>query len=249
MKKFPATDFFSGPQLELAKAIERSDMEQVKRLAPRTDLNTPAKKNITMLFFALQEAMQRDPKRLAIVTELVKAGADPLQEVPDFGDPLGVMLNNPHPEFLRAMLDGGVSPSTLTGKGTPIIFFVASDSSFELLKLLVERGADVNRRDSLRNTPLYEALTGYDTAAVNYLLEHGATPNTYNFNGISFPRQLASQLDHVGPTSELGIKLVEIRDRTIRMGVKWPPETPQQIRARWGENAPRWLDDSKLPLP
>ncbi|MBB5498480.1 ankyrin repeat domain-containing protein [Paraburkholderia sp. MM5384-R2] len=248
MKKFPATDFFSGPQLELAQAIERGDMEQVRRLAPETDLNTPGRKNMTMLFFAFQEALQRDPHRLAVMSEVVKAGADPLQEVPNFGDPLGVMLNSSHPEFLRAMLDGGVDPN-LISEGTPIIFDVASDRKLGSLKLLVERGADVNRRDSLRNTSLYEALTGYDTGAVNYLLDHGANPNTYNINGISFPRQLESQIEHIGSTAESGVKLVEIRDRIIRMGVKWPPETPEQIKARWGANPPRRLDDSKHPLP
>ncbi|WP_233802381.1 ankyrin repeat domain-containing protein [Paraburkholderia sp. HP33-1] len=247
MKKFPATDFFSGPQLELAQAIARGDMEEVRRLAPKTDLNTPGRQNMTMLFFAFQEALQRDPHRLAIASEVVRAGADPLQEVPNFGDPLGVVLNSSHPEFLRAMLDGGVDPN-LISEDTPIIFDVASDRKLGSLRLLVERGADVNRRDSLRNTSLYEALTGYDTGAVNYLLDHGANPNTYNINGISFPSQLESQIEHVGSTSELGVKLVEIRDRIIKMGVKWPPETPEQIKARWGANPPRRLDDSKLPL-
>ncbi|MBC8726456.1 ankyrin repeat domain-containing protein [Paraburkholderia sp. 31.1] len=249
MKKFPATDFFSGPQLELARAIERGDMEQVRLLAPKTDLKTPGRKNMTMLFFAFQEALQRDPHRLAVMSEVVKAGADPLQEVPNFGDPLGVMLNSSHPEFLRAMLDGGVDPNTMIEGRRPIIFFVTSDRKLGSLKLLVERGADVNRRDSLRNTSLYEALTGYDTGAVNYLLDHGANPNTYNINGISFPRQLESQIKHAGPTSELGVKLVEIRDRIIKMDVKWPPETPEQIKARWGASSPRRLDDSRIPLP
>ena len=249
MKKFSATDFFSGPQLELAQAIERGDMVQVKQLAPKTDLNTPGRKNMTMLFFALQEALQRDPRRLAIATEVAEAGADPLQEVPNYGDPLGVVLNSPHPEFLRALLDAGID-SNFVYEGDPLIFHVASESTFGSLKLLVERGADVNKRDSLRNSALYEALKGYSLDQVEYLLDHGANPNTYNINGLSFPLALSRRIEDnaSAPESPAYKKLLEIRDRILKMGVKWPPETPEQIRARWGTNAPRQLDDSKVPL-
>ncbi|MGF6263107.1 hypothetical protein OKW49_004035 [Paraburkholderia youngii] len=251
MKKFPATDFFSGPQLELAQAIERGDMQQVRRLAPKTDLNTPGRKNMTMLFFAFQEALQLDPHRLAVMSEVVKAGADPLQEVPDFGDPLGVMLNSAQPEFLRAMLDGGVDPNTMIEGRRPIVFFVTSDRKSGSLKLLVERGADVNRRDSLRNSVLFEALMNNALDQIDYLLDHGANPSTYNINGVSFPFALSHDINRnaSAPDSPAYRKLVEIRDRIIRMGVKWPPETPEQIKARWGANPPRRLDDSKLPLP
>ncbi|MGF6294191.1 ankyrin repeat domain-containing protein [Paraburkholderia youngii] len=250
MKKFPATDFFSGPQLELAQAIERGDMEQVRRLAPKTDLNTPGRKNMTMLFFAFQEALQRDPHRLAVASQVVRAGADPLQAVPDFGSPLGVLLNSSHPEFLSAMLDGGVDPN-LVYKGDPLIFFVAGESTSASLKLLVERGADVNRRDSLRNSALFEALMNNALDQIDYLLDHGANPSTYNINGVSFPFALSHDINRNAPAPDSPAyrKLVEIRDRIIRMGVKWPPETPEQIKARWGANPPRRLDDSKLPLP
>jgi hypothetical protein len=250
MKKFPATDFFSGPQLELAQAIERGDMEQVKRLAPKTDLNTPGRKNMTMLFFALQGALQRDPKRLAIITEVVKSGADPGQKVPDFGNPLGVVLNSTYSEFLRALLDGGVNPNTMIEGRRPILFFVTTESTFDSLKLLVERGANVNNRDSLHNSALYQALVSYALDQIDYLLDHSANPNTYNINGLSFPQALSTRIadNTAAPHSVTYKKLIEIRDRIIKMGVKWPPETPEQIRARWGANAPRRLDDSKLPL-
>ncbi len=225
-------------------------MVQVKQLAPKTDLNTPGRKNMTMLFFALQEALQRDPRRLAIATEVVKAGADPLQEVPNYGDPLGVVLNSSHPEFLRALLDGGVDPNTMVEGRRPIIFLVSRESAFESLKLLVERGADVNMRDSLRNSTLYEALMSNALDQIDYLLDHGANPNTYNINGRSFPHALLRDINRnaSAPDSLTYKRLLEIRDRITKMGVKWPPETPEQIRARWGTNAPRRLDDSKVPL-
>jgi ankyrin repeat protein len=237
MKKFPATDFFSGQQLVLAQAIEDGDIHKVQQLAPATDLNTPGHKHITLLFFALQEALKRDPKQLAMITALVRAGANPQQQVPNLGSLLDVALNTPQPEFLRALLDGGLDPNTMIDGDEPILFCVAQEPTFESLKLLVERGADINRRDSLRNTALYEALAAYSLDQVDYLLDHGANPNTWNVNGLSFAAALSTRINinASAPDSITYKKLVEIRDRIIRLGVQWPPETPEQIRARWGE--------------
>jgi hypothetical protein len=248
-KEFPASDFFSGKQLELARAIERGDIHKVQQLAPLTNLNTPGRKKMTLLFFSVQEALQRNPTRLEIITVLVKAGADPLQEVPNFGDVLGVMLNSSHPEFLRALLDGGVDPNTMIEGRIPIIFFVTMESTLDSLKLLIARGADVNRRDSLRKTPLYEALMYDALDSVDYLLDHGANPNIYTINGISFPFMILRDIEKnsSAPNSITYKKLTEIRDRMIKMGVKWPPESPAQLRARWGDKE-GWVDDSKHPL-
>jgi hypothetical protein len=250
MKNFPAKDFFSGSQLTLAQAIENGDLAAVQALAPKTDLNTPGRKNMTMLFFAFQEALQRDPKQLEIMTALVKAGADIRHRVPSMGSVLGIAVNAEYPEYLHALLNAGIDPNTLLDGDTPLIFDAATARTFASLKLLLARGADINRRDSLRNTALFEALMNNGLDQIDYLLDHGANPNTYNINGVSFPFALSKDINRNAstPDSVTSRKLLEIRDRLIKMAVKWPPETPEQIRARWGANAPRRLDDSQLPL-
>ncbi|WP_207000178.1 ankyrin repeat domain-containing protein, partial [Trinickia mobilis] len=171
-------------------------------------------------------------------------------DVPNFGSALRVVLNSQPPEFLRTLLDAGVDPDTTTEAGTPIIFFVTKERTFESLKLLVARGANVDMRDSLRNTTLYEALTNRALDQIDYLLDHGANPNTYNINGLSFPYAISTRINRnaSAPESITYKKLTEIRDRIIKMGVKWPPESPEQIGARWGANAPKRLDDSQRPL-
>lgn len=57
--------------------------------------------------------------------------------------------------------------------------------SLPLVVMLVEQGADVNRRASIygHTTPLLEAVRGLDLEVVGYLLAHGADPNAGDDNG------------------------------------------------------------------
>jgi hypothetical protein len=77
-------DYFEGQQLEMAKAIYDGDKKQLDRMLPSANndvLNRPAKAEITLLFWAINNAIydKNTPERLQIITDLVKAGADPLQ--------------------------------------------------------------------------------------------------------------------------------------------------------------------------
>lgn len=83
MKTPAAEQFFSGPTLMLAQAIERGDAAEVDALARNVDLNKPGADDMTVLFFALQSAFGEKPVQLQIITQLVRAGADPLHRVED----------------------------------------------------------------------------------------------------------------------------------------------------------------------
>jgi len=57
--------------------------------------------------------------------------------------------------------------------------------SLPLVVMLVERGADVNKRASIygHTTPLLEAVHSLDLEVVEYLLAHGADPNAGDDDG------------------------------------------------------------------
>jgi hypothetical protein len=238
MKTPPAEKFFSGPTLMLAQAIEQGDAAEVDALIRTVDLNAPGAEDMTLLFFALQSAFGEKPAQLQIITRLVQAGADPLHRVEDLGSVLGVSLQAASPLYVKALLDGGVSPDTVEGT-TPILFKATREATFPTLKLLVERGADVNKRDSLGNTALMQGLTTMQLDQVDYLLAHGAKPDFVNINGVSFANQLQFQIGRQQEGSPAQRKMLEIRDRIVAMGVVWPPasrETQQErMRARGQE--------------
>ncbi|WP_041411988.1 ankyrin repeat domain-containing protein [Serratia sp. FGI94] len=226
MKKIEPGDYFTGQQLVLAKAIEAGDLERVKQLAPETDLNTPGEQDLTPLFFALNEAMYNDnpANRLEIITALVSAGADPLPQGRD--KPALWMAKASKDIWLKAMLDGGLSPNA-RDKDTdyPMIYETINAKTTDTLALLVMRGADINSRNSLGETPLTVAFFSSKFEHANYLLDHGADPNPVNKNGRSFAVLVQRRLNKSQPDTEYHQNCLRLRDKMIALGVKWPPET------------------------
>ena len=53
-RSYTATDFFQGPQLAMAEAIERNDMEALRQGVERgIDLHARGDRQITLMWFAL----------------------------------------------------------------------------------------------------------------------------------------------------------------------------------------------------
>jgi len=74
---------------------------------------------------------------------------------------------------LRAVLDGGLSPNAATSEGTTLLMMASAD--IEKVRLLVDRGADVNRAAKTGFTPLMVALNRRGASPVaRLLLDRGA---------------------------------------------------------------------------
>ncbi|WP_232251627.1 ankyrin repeat domain-containing protein [Serratia sp. MYb239] len=223
MKKIVPEEYFTGQQLVLAKAIEAGDLERVKQLAPETDLNTPGEQRLTPLFFAINEAMYNDnpANRLAIITALVSAGADPLPQGKN--SPALWMVRADKDIWLKAMLDGGLSTNARDkDNDEPIIHETMYAKTTDTLALLVMRGADVDARDSLGETPLMAAFYSNSFEHANYLLDHGADPNPVNKKGWVFASLVQKRLNKSQPDTEYHQKCLQLRDKMIARGVKWP---------------------------
>ncbi len=238
-KRINPSDYFVGNQLLLANAIRAREMDTIKRLIPQTDLNTPAKEDMTILFFALFETSNsKDPKSYEILTELVKAGADAVNhEVPPsqngfyLGSVWGLTLVRGNLTAIQALLDGGVHPdASCDGKtGSPSLFSVADEAHFETLKFLISRGANINLKDTLGNSLLSESMNGWQLDQTLYLLKQGTNPSTVNRLGVSFAWQLKSQIEKAA-NPETANKLDEIKALAIFKGMSWPPNAPVEER-------------------
>jgi uncharacterized protein len=217
LKKIEPEKYFTDSQLVLAKAIQSADREAILRLSKTTDLNTPGNEQFTLLFFALNEVMYNDnpQKRLDIVTELVRAGADPQQAQPNArGTPAQMMAMGDKDIWLKALLDGGLDPNSRDKLlHVPLIFSALSAKNTATLALLIERGADIDTRDILGDTPLVQAFFSNDFDKVYFLLGHGANPNPVNKQGLSFSQMLDRNLHQVKQGTEYYDRVVKLKEK------------------------------------
>lgn len=221
--------YFDTPQLQVAQAIATKQTQMIVELGRGIDLDSPGRDGMTLLFFALQHAIGENAEGLKAVSELVKAGANPFKKSGEFGSPIGIALGSSSPAFARAFLDGGVDPNSLIST-EPMIHVVARHHTFDTLKLLVERGADVNSRDSLNRSTMDRAFSNQQFDVVDYLLDQGADPNTFDVLGVSFAYSIKFALEREQAGTAAYNKMAEIRDRIIAMGVQWPPLDPPAMR-------------------
>lgn len=222
-------DYFSGQRLELAKAIEDGDVDEVKTLASGSDLNQPGKHDMTLLFWALGNAIndKKTSTHLEVITLLVEAGADPLQPRPQGkSSPAEFALKGDSADWINAMLDGGLSPDVKDKVfHEPIIFQSIKAKNTETLQAMLDRGADVNSTNSLGKTLVFDALDNQSYDHVILLLDRGADPAIKSKNGWSMSNALADALDRLKEGSEQYEKLNEIKETLIQKGGKWPPQS------------------------
>lgn len=224
-KRYPPEDFFSGPQLELARAIRDGNLDQVKSLAAHADLAAPGNQKATLLSFAVQEAIpvKADPAnvRFQIVSELVRDGAKPEQPFGENGANVAYLAARADtPNLLRALLAGGMSPDLRYDGDTPLLFATCKDALLPQMRMLVEHKADVNLRDSMKETALYEATRLRQWDVVDYLLGHGADPSVKNDNGLAYTKVLGDELQQTPKGSPQLGRIEAIHKRLAAAGVQ-----------------------------
>jgi hypothetical protein len=254
MKPMPAAKhFFEGPMLEVAQAIDAADAQKAYTLAKALGaerLNDFGNEGLTLLKYAGYKAVPETPQILLVVTALIKAGADPLlksKESSNSGSILSVAALRARsaagPAFLKAVLDGGVNPNVeeYYAAGEPYLFRFASQDTPDSLKLMVERGANVNARDVLGNSAIMEAIGVFAIDEVNYLLDRGADPKVVNNLGVSFAWKVYDKvLKQKDDPFKRYPKILALQERLIRAGVSWPPLSPKEMRKKLGIPEAEW---------
>jgi len=231
---YRAEEFFSGRQLEIARAINANDMALVRQLAPGTDLSAPGQKGMTLMWFAMPPGR---PNFEAVKT-LVALGVDPDKQIAQgIGSALDATIlprKDPNDQtgirLLQAMLDGGLSPNYKTKYQTSLLQRAAGAGygSLAAVQLLLERGADINARDSIGGTALTQAI-GTHPEIVLYLVNRGADANTNLTNGVTVGWSVYKRLERLAPGT-MRTQHEQLRDLMIKKGMKWPPDPPEVVR-------------------
>ena len=161
------------------------------------DPNKTNAANITALYLAAH----RGHDQLARL--LIRAGADvsiathPISSAYEPQSPLYIAAANHHTDVAKILLQHGADPNRRGSSSghTPLIRASSqyeSDASVELVRALLEAGADVNETNFDGRTALHRAASLGNTEIVRALLDAGANPNFYGVDGNS-PLSLARE--------------------------------------------------------
>ena len=163
-------------QDELQSAIERDDLEEVKKLAnSHVDLNHVLKNDCTPLTFAIEK------KRDAIIEYLINAGVNLNEEDNNLNVPilLAAQLQEWGVVQRLAMSGANVNVRDQDSYLTPL-HYVMNANEFDLADMLINKKAWVNARDFHGNTMLHLAASNGLMQCVRYLMSHGANLNIRN---------------------------------------------------------------------
>lgn len=131
----------SAANLDLVKAAERRDFDAVRKLAAAnpTDVNATSPDGSTALHWAAHwndlDAVRALLKAGAAANVANRYGSSPLSEAAALGNAA----------IVKALLDAGADPKTLTtDDGETVLMTAARAGNPEAVKALLDRGADVN---------------------------------------------------------------------------------------------------------
>ena len=87
---------------------------------------------------------------------------------------------------VRLLIDHGANVNLATKRRrTALLVAAMSDPSAEIVKLLIEKGADPKAVDFLKTTPLRAATLGNDTETIRMLIDAGVDVNAADLPGIT----------------------------------------------------------------
>ncbi len=120
---------------------------------------------------------------------LLAAGADPEYKEAALGrTPLWYAIRSGEPENLQLILNENVELNLLDNLGYTALAYAVADNTekqHELVKMLIEAGADPNLTAPDTNPPLIFAADQHDIPLVEYMIEHGADPNIKDMHGLT----------------------------------------------------------------
>jgi ankyrin repeat protein len=168
--------FKGGPVIELALAAEAGDLDRVRQLIQLgADVKEVGQQGMTVTHYALR-ARKNAPQ---VMDALLRAGADPISPLSS-GDTVpryAVVRDHADPLVVQVLLDHGLSPNWRPAEGgytrQSLLMAAVGGRNLPVLKLLVQRGAELNYLHPISGSALHLALNGTDFFMAAFLVESG----------------------------------------------------------------------------
>lgn len=229
-----ASELFEPPVVAVLESIQKGDESAARhQLSQGVNLNIQGKEGVTPLLWLIYETKDKKAATLAL-----KLGVDPNYK-DGFGDSaVNSVAGAKDPDWLRIILDAGGDPNAIGRRGQPAIFSAINEQRWIDIKLLLEKGADLNLEDqNKRNSALYAAYVN-EYEIVYWLIEQGASFDTYSSTGSSLAWRVHDSLSIMSPKSPHYPWALKVKQLLLERGVKFPPLSPTEVRERWEKGLP-----------
>ena len=135
-----------------------------------------------------------------IIHELLKLGANPNLTTTSQSTPFQqVVCQSKNLDLMSLMVSYGARYDYVNSSGVTLLHFAAYNLNLEIMRKLLENGAEPNALDKIKNSPLHCVFLAKDekyiVEAIKELVSHGADINTQNKKGKT-PLHRATKLDN-----------------------------------------------------
>ena len=184
--------YFTGSALkDMGAAVVQADTATLRKIAPTVDINAVGTGGRTLLGLAVEQIYEaKTPQHVLaeveVVRTLIALGAKPASG-------MDTALKLDDPTVLGELLAAGADPNQLLSPGHPIVFSWLSVMPLANLRLLIDRGLNVNVTEY--KTPLaLEAALKRRWDLVALLAEHGADIRAPRPDGRTIAEEVTNRL-------------------------------------------------------
>jgi ankyrin repeat protein len=161
----------TGRDAALFDAIDAGDSAKVDTLLKAGADANARSRTYPALVWAF---FSNKPDSPAIIAALLKAGADPNAAGSDTKASAQLAAEQQKPDLLRVFLDNKLSPDWTNRNRESLLSIAAALGNIEPVKLLTDRGANLNLQDDEGFTPLMNACQNRHVEVVRLLVSKGA---------------------------------------------------------------------------
>ena len=192
---------------EFFEAVEQGNIEIVRLLIDRVDINTRSTAVHTAILFGKDDILQL----------LIENGADINAKDNQGNSPIYIAVKNNEIRILRILIEKGADINAKNNLGQSPLHLAVELNNFNYTQVLILSHADINTLDANRNSPIHIAIKNGNIEIMKYLIRIRADLNIRNSDGLT-PFEIALQNENIYIMQYI---IDNMRDREESSRLQW----------------------------